>query len=536
MTSRKAENLSRKVTPEIINQLEEILGKDNVNTSEMDRMLYSHDLAPLPKEAGIAFNNIPDVVVRPSTVEQVASIVTLAHKNGIAVVPRGASTWGLGGSMPTAAGILLDMSSGMNEVIKLDKENMYVKVQSGCIWKKMMEVCEKEGLLVGSYPSSFPSATVAGWISTSGIGPGGYKYGAAGNSILNLKVVLPDGTVIETGYDNVANNMSGYNLNSLFNGAEGTLGIIVEVTLRVYPKGIIKPLAYNFKNLKEMGVPINKIVNHPSLKPLHIAWSDCYHFENQRKAGIDEHKGIDNLFLVTLQGAEEFVKLEEQEIDKIVAESGGVKMDQHVADHEWEERCYEYRVRKIGIGSIPAEVVVEVQHWAEFVDECYKSFEVMKMDTGGIVGMIADRSTAMFMPYYFKDDETLLGMVAFAFNFYLGNRALLYGGRSLGFGVFFASNLDLVRERNSTDLMRDLKTFLDPHDVMNPGHLVCGKTRFGINMDSKLMGLGSVMMQTAKKILPKDKIGMMNKERFHYDNMEEEKIHGRHVTYGDGSQ
>ncbi|NLN71678.1 MAG: FAD-binding oxidoreductase [Thermoplasmatales archaeon] len=536
MTSRKAENLSRKVTPEIINQLEEILGKDNVNISEMDRILYSHDLAPLPSVAGIAFDNIPDVVVRPSTVDQVAAVVKLAHKNGIAIVPRGASTWGLGGSMPVAAGILLDMSSGMNKIIELDKTNMSIKVQSGCIWGKLIDACEKEGLLVGSYPSSFPSATVAGWISTSGIGPGGYKYGAAVDNVLNMKVVLADGTVIETGYDNVANNMSGYNLNSLFSGAEGTLGVIVEVTLRVYPRGIVRPLAYNFKNLKEMGVPINKIVNHPSLTPLHIAWSDHNHFENQRKAGIDEHKGIDNLLLVTLQGAEEFVKLEEQELDKIVEESGGVKMPYEVADHEWDERCYEYRVRKIGIGSIPAEVVVEVQHWAEFVDECYDAFDVMKMDRGGIVGMIADRSTAMFMPYYFKDDETLLGMVAFAFNFYLGDRALLYGGRSLGFGVFFASNLDLVRERNSTELMRDLKTFLDPNDIMNPGHLVCGKTRFGINLDHKLMGIAGSLMQGVKKLLPQDKIGKLNKERFHYDHMEEEKLESRKVTYGRGDQ
>ena len=150
MTSRKAENLSRKVTPEIINQLEEILGKDNVNISEMDRILYSHDLAPLPSVAGIAFDNIPDVVVRPSTVDQVAAVVKLAHKNGIAIVPRGASTWGLGGSMPVAAGILLDMSSGMNKIIELDKTNMSIKVQSGCIWGKLRDACEKEGLLVGS--------------------------------------------------------------------------------------------------------------------------------------------------------------------------------------------------------------------------------------------------------------------------------------------------------------------------------------------------------------------------------------------------
>ena len=63
----KGENLSRKVTPEIINKLQEIVGIDNVNTNDMDRMLYGHDLAPLPKEAGLAFKNMPDVIVRPST-------------------------------------------------------------------------------------------------------------------------------------------------------------------------------------------------------------------------------------------------------------------------------------------------------------------------------------------------------------------------------------------------------------------------------------------------------------------------------------
>ena len=76
----KGENLSRKVTPEIINKLQEIVGIDNVNTNDMDRMLYGHDLAPLPKEAGLAFKNMPDVIVRPSTTEQVSAIVKLASE------------------------------------------------------------------------------------------------------------------------------------------------------------------------------------------------------------------------------------------------------------------------------------------------------------------------------------------------------------------------------------------------------------------------------------------------------------------------
>ena len=182
MKSNGEDNLSRKVTPEIIAKLEEIVGKANVNTSEMDRMLYGHDLAPLPKEAGFAFKNVPDVVVRPSNIEQLSKIAALAFKTGVAVTPRGASTWGLGGSMPVSGGILLDMSSKMNKVHSVDKVNMCVKADAGCTWKQIMDACEKEGLFVGSTPSSFPSATLGGWISTGGIGIGGYKYGGARNS------------------------------------------------------------------------------------------------------------------------------------------------------------------------------------------------------------------------------------------------------------------------------------------------------------------------------------------------------------------
>ncbi|MDR0335395.1 MAG: FAD-binding oxidoreductase, partial [Methanomassiliicoccaceae archaeon] len=388
----------------MIKRLEEAIGKDNVNTSDMERMLYSHDLAPLPKEAGIAFNNIPDVVVRPSSVEDVAKIVRIALKSGVPITPRGASTWGLGGCQPAAAGIVVDFSSKLNQVFEIDEKNMCVKVGAGCTWKKVSEACAKKGLLVGSHPSSFPSATVGGWVSTGGVGPGGYKYGAARDSVLNLEVVTSDGMVMNTGYDKIANNMSGYNLNQLFAGAEGTLGLIATVTLRLHPMGIIKPLAYDFANLKDMAGPITEITKHPSLKPLHIAWSDYMHFEHQRKAGLHA-PDVKNLFLVTLQGDPEFVALEEKVLDAIIEKFGGKKVDNEIAAHEWDERCYEFRCRKVGTGSVPAEVVVRNEHWGSFVDECYEGFKKMKMAGGGIIGMIADRSTAMFMPYYFMDTE-----------------------------------------------------------------------------------------------------------------------------------
>jgi glycolate oxidase len=299
--------------------------------------------------------------------------------------------------------------------------------------------------------------------------------------------------------------------------------------------GIIKPMAYEFENLKDIVAPIEKIVQHPSVKPLHIAYSDYMHFANQKKAGIHA-PDVKNLLLITLQGAEEFVALEEQTIDKIIEEFGGKKCSDEIAEHEWDERCYEFRARKVGVGEIPAEVISPLKHFGEMIDECYKGFEAMKMEAGGVIGVVVDRSTVLYMPYYFKDDETLLGMTAFAFNFYLGDRAQAYGGRTTGFGVFFAWNLDCVHDQSTALFMRELKTCLDPHDVINPGHVVCGMTRFGIDLNKQIMGMGSSLMQSIKKLLPGDTTFADNIKRFRYDDLEERKDGDRFHELGNGAQ
>ena len=530
-----SEKLSREVTPEIISKLVAIVGQDNVNTSDMDRMLYSHDLAPLPKEAGMAFKNVPDVVVRPTKIEDVAAIMRLAYQCGIAVTPRGNSTWGLGGSMPIAAGILLDMSSKMNQIISVDVENQAVKVMAGATWKATLDACMAKGFIIGSYPSSFPAATVGAWLNTNGMGVGSFKYGSAKDNVLNMQVVLPDGTLVETGYDNIGAYMSGYNLNQFFAGAEGTLGVVCTVTFKMYPMGVIKPLAYEFtEKLSDADPAIQAIIRHASIKPLHISWSDFNHFANQRKAGC-EAPDVNNVVLITLQEDQKVLDCEIPMVDEIMAAAGGKRLSDEIGEHEWSERCYEFRARKAGVGEIPAEVITPANCWGKFIDVCYESFPVMKMEVGGVIGQIVDRQTALYMPYYFKDDESLIGMTAFAFNFYLGDRAAEFGGRSTGLGVFFAWNLDNMHDAATVGFMRDLKTFVDPHDVMNPGHVVCGMTRFGINMSYGLMTFGSNLMQMMKKILPENTTFADNIERFRYNQLEEEKEADRKHVLGYGA-
>ncbi len=527
--------VSKKVDDKVIEAIKAIVGDKNVSVSGMDKILYCHDMAPLPKEAGIAFNNIPDVIVRPETTEQISKIVAIAYKNGIPVTPRGNGSWGLGGCMPTNGGIILDMASKMKNIVEINEESMYVKVQAGCTWKRLLEACMKKGYIIGSYPSSFPSATIGAWYSTNGMGIGSYKYGGAKDNVLNAEIIVDDGSIVTTGWDDMGSYRAAFNLNQFFSGAEGTLGFISTFTMRIYRMGEVRCLAYEFDNLKDIDGPMNAIVKDASVKPLHIAWSDEMHFANQHKAGVHA-PDVKNLWLVTLQGDEKYNDLEEAAVTAMAEAAGGRKISNDIAEHEWEERCYEFRARKVGIGEIPAEVIVPTINWGEFSDRCYAGFDEMKMDAGGVIGVMVDRSTAMWMPYYFKDDELLTGMLAFGFNFYLGEKATEYGGRSTGFGVFFAWMTDVIHNADTASKLRDLKTALDPRDVVNPGHVTCGMTRFGIDMNKSLMSLGSMLMQTVKKILPKERNFEKNMARFRYDDMEHLKVLDRVHKLGDGSQ
>lgn len=437
--------------------------------------------------------------------------------------------------MPTAGGIILDMASKMKKVVEINEEDLYVKVQAGCTWKNLLEACMKKGYIIGSYPSSFPSGTIGAWYSTNGMGIGSYKYGSARENVLNAEVIVDDGSIVTTGWDDMGSYRASFNLNQFFSGAEGTLGFIATFTMRIHPMGEVRPLAFEFDALKDMNEPMQALVANASVKPLHVAWSDYLHFENQHKAGVHA-PDVKNLWLVTLQGDAKHNDMEEAAVTAMAEAAGGRKIANEIADHEWDERCYEFRARRVGVGEIPAEVIVPTVNWGEFTDRCYEGFKEMKMEAGGVIGVLVDRSTALFMPYYFKDDEMLTGMLAFGFNFYLGDVAAEYGGRSTGFGVFFAWAMDVIHNHETAAKTREIKTVLDPHDVINPGHVTCGMTRFGVDMNKSLMSMGSALMQIMKKLLPADKTFEKNLKRFRYDDLEHNKTLDRVHKLGDGTQ
>lgn len=216
----------KEVTEADINKLEEILDESRVTRKEDVLEDYSHD------EMG-EFEAYPDVMVEPETTEEVSAIMKYAYENNIPVTPRGTGTGLVGGAVPMEGGILL-LTTKMDEVIEFDEDNLMARVQSGVVLLNFAEMANDRGFMYAPDPGA-KSATLGGNALTNAGGMRAMKYGVTRENVMGMQIVLPDGEVIETG-GKVVKNSSGYSLQDLMIGSEGTLGLVTELTVKLFPK------------------------------------------------------------------------------------------------------------------------------------------------------------------------------------------------------------------------------------------------------------------------------------------------------------
>ncbi|UCF08007.1 MAG: FAD-binding oxidoreductase [Thermoplasmata archaeon] len=488
---------------EIYQQIIGITGEDRVKIDAFERRMYSHDLASLPKMMELGFKMMPDLVVIPKDAEEIAEIVKLAYKVGIPIVPRGGASWGLGGAMPVEGGIVIDLTR-MNRILDIDEDNHLVTLESGMTWKMLHETLLKKGYLLGSYPSSAYAATIGGWINTGGVGVGSYKYGAAADNIESMEVVLPNGGILVTGNRGLIGTGS-FDINRLFFGSEGTLGIITQVTMKIHPAPEeLRPLSYGFPDIKALSLAVRD-TTRTDISPLHISFLDKNHFDFLKHIGMGEHTPeVGAMLNIALEGDSEVINEEEKLLDKIAQDRGGEKQSTGVAEHEWNERYYELRTKRAGPSAVLGEAFVPVASMAGMASDIYKLIKKMKL-RAAITGMVGDRNTVVFMPYYLSDERKLIrNMVSLSFVKKLGDLAFMHGGRPAGLGLFFPGNLKRMYGQGS-DVMFDIKAAIDPYDVMNPGKTTEGLTRFGVPIPAFAMNLGMNVMAKIKRILSKDR-------------------------------
>ena len=176
---------------------------------------------------------MPDILVRAESVKDVSQTLRFCHKHGVPVIPRGAGTGVTGGAVPVKGGVVLSLEK-MNSIIEIDRENMVAVVEPGAITHDIQEAAKAEGLMYPPDPASLESCSIGGNVAENAGGPRAVKYGVTKDYILGMEFVLPDGSIITTG-GKIVKNATGYNLQGILIGSEGTLAVVTKIFLRLIP-------------------------------------------------------------------------------------------------------------------------------------------------------------------------------------------------------------------------------------------------------------------------------------------------------------
>lgn len=176
---------------------------------------------------------IPEIVLKPKSVDEVSKVLEYCNNNAIPVTPRGAGTGLSGGALPVKGGVLLSTEL-LNKIIQIDEDNLQVITEPGVITELLQNAVKEKGFFYPPDPASKGSCFIGGNIAENSGGPKAVKYGVVKDYVLNLEMVLPSGEIIWTGA-NVLKNSTGYNLTQLIVGSEGTLGIVTKIVLRLIP-------------------------------------------------------------------------------------------------------------------------------------------------------------------------------------------------------------------------------------------------------------------------------------------------------------
>lgn len=236
-------------------ELEKFLPEDSILSSLEECYVYSQDGTNTRKS-----EKTPDVVIFPETIEEVQQVVKFANIHEIPVTARGAGTNLIGACLPDSGGIVMNFSK-MNKIKRINKTDMTAIVQPGVVVGDLQKAVEEIGLFFPPDPSNLRVSTIGGAIAQSAGGPKTFKYGTTKDYVLGLKVVLADGSLMITG-SNTIKNATGYPLSQIFIGSEGTLGIVVEATLKLIPKPETSRvmLAY-FDSINDATISVNNIID-----------------------------------------------------------------------------------------------------------------------------------------------------------------------------------------------------------------------------------------------------------------------------------
>jgi D-lactate dehydrogenase (cytochrome) len=416
---------------------------------------------------------LPDLVVRPSSIAEVQRLVRTAAGAGVPIVPLGAGTSLEGNAHAVAGAISVDLS-GMDRILEVAADDLLCVIEAGVTREALNAELRATGLFFPIDPGA--NATLGGMISTRASGTNAVRYGTMRENVLSLKVVTPDGALIRTG-SRARKSAAGYDLTHLFTGAEGTLGLVVEATLRLHgiPEAVLAGV-WPFATLAgavdtviatiQCGVPVARI---ELLDPAAIRACNAY-----AKLTLPEQPTL----FVELHGSPAGVAEQRMTLEAIGAGHGAGQL---MVATEPEEQRRLWRARHAALPAARAlvpgavawttDICVPISALADAIAVAHDRIAAAGL-IAPILGHVGDGNYHVI--FVLDPDDRESWRRAAAVNEAMIDHALSVGGTCTGeHGIGLGKREALVREHGdaAVALMRRVKAAIDPGNIMNPGKI-----------------------------------------------------------------
>ncbi len=450
----------------------ESLFRTRVSFDRIERTLYGHDIAEIPSLIKpLVGSTVPDAVVQPASEEELVALVRWAQENRIPLTPRGRASSGYGGVLPVKGGLVVDFFH-LSKLLEIDTKTRTARVQPGICWEKLDRELAKKDLTLRLYPSSYPAATVGGWLAQGGAGFGSYESGWFRDNVVSARGVLADGAVRE---------FSGSDLD-LMSEAEGTTGLISEVTVKVMPKeglGVISigcPDAYDLQRLVELivkdGLPIWSL---SFINPRMAEMKNRAPLRMHAGHAVGERVLLPASYVMTLA----FREKDRQRIDDVLPDlfktCQAELLSDKVAHHEWDNRFEMMVVKRLGPSLVPAEVVIPLSSLGDMMAEVERKVSQPVVKEGLVIREGAGGNPEVVILGFIPSDQR-----KFSYNFIFPLSLTIMkiaernGGRPYATGLYFAGKASQVLGRERLGRLKAFKARVDPSNILNPGKVMQG--------------------------------------------------------------
>lgn len=450
---------------EIIEKISKIVGSENIITSKEELACFAFDAT---NEKGV-----PGAVCYVSSSEEVSEILKLANIYRFPVIPKGAGSNVVGGTLSDSNTLLLSLEK-MNKIIEIDTENLFAVVEPGVVNADFQKEVEKLGLFYPPDPASLNFSTLGGNVAEGAGGPRAVKYGTTKDYVMGLRVVLPTGEIIDTGVKTVK-SVAGYDLTRLFVGSEGTLGVITSLTLRLIPKPeAVKTMIAFFKDVDDAARTVSMVIREKII-PVTLELLDDFSvkvIQSELSGLIPENTG--SLLLIEVDGPPILIEKQAEQVEGVALKNGAISVviakDEKEAAKLWQiRRGLMAAVRKIKPARLSEDVAVPRSKLPQLISGVKKlasEFNLMVCNFGHAgdgnlhVNFILD-------PSDFDVKKRVESAIPLLFDMVLSMGGTISGEH--GIGTLKAPYLRSETGETCYSIMKNIKKLFDPNNILNPG-------------------------------------------------------------------